>query len=318
MKTSITSVYTYIPGLLILISLSSCGEIAEAKILEEPADNMPNSNAAERPEKKLTEEFKAYWYAGEAEITSYKLEQARYGELRDGHAVLVYVSEPFLASEQVKANKNSPKNISVLKLNSTKKYLTGVYPYSIMTSTFYPVHDNQHAIKVSTSVQEWCGHVYSQLNNREDFEIESHSYFEGEADSHVNLPKTWLENEIWSKVRINPEELPQGNLQMIPSFEYIRTAHKEIKSYSVKATMSSANGMSTYTLDYEDLDRTLQINFSTAFPFSIESWTETFKSGFGPGAKLLTSRATKMKVLKTPYWQQNSTEDEKLRKELGI
>ena len=36
------------------------------------------------------EEFNAYWYAGKAEITSYSLQQARYGELRDGHAVLIF------------------------------------------------------------------------------------------------------------------------------------------------------------------------------------------------------------------------------------
>lgn len=31
--------------------------------------------------KELPKEFKNYWYAGEAEITSFKLEQARYGEI---------------------------------------------------------------------------------------------------------------------------------------------------------------------------------------------------------------------------------------------
>ena len=33
------------------------------------------------PKTELTSEFKDYWYSGEAEITSYKLEQARYGEI---------------------------------------------------------------------------------------------------------------------------------------------------------------------------------------------------------------------------------------------
>ena len=123
----------------------------------------PPKEDTPKPKTPLSDEFKAYWYAGEAEITSYKLEQARYGELRDGNAVLIYVTEPFLPKEQVKANNNNPENISVLKLNATKKFLTGIYPYSIMSSTFYPVHDNQHALKTSLSVQEWCGHVYSSL-----------------------------------------------------------------------------------------------------------------------------------------------------------
>ena len=101
---------------------------------------------ASSPIKPLSEEFKKYWYAGNAEITSYKLEQARYGELREGTSVLIYVTEPFLPEVQVKADRSNSTNIPVLKLNATKKYLTGIYPYSIMSSTFYPVDDNRHAI----------------------------------------------------------------------------------------------------------------------------------------------------------------------------
>ena len=40
-----------------------------------------------------------------------------------------------------------------------------------MTSTFNPVNSKEHALKVSNSVQEWCGHVYAQLNNKKEFEI---------------------------------------------------------------------------------------------------------------------------------------------------
>lgn len=266
----------------------------------------------------LSLEFKDYWYSGEAEITSYKLEQARYGELRDGHAVLIFVTEPFLANKQVKADGNNPDNIPVLKLNSTKKYFTGIYPYSIMSSSFYPVKDNQHAIKISSSIQEWCGHVYAQLNNREDFEYEAHSYFEGEADQEFKMEKNILENELWNKLRINPIGLPQGELEVIPSLEYIRVAHKEIKPYKAIASLTEKDGISSYSLTYAKLDRTLTINFSTAFPHTIESWSDEYKSGFGANAKILTSRATKIKLLKTPYWQQNGNKDQILRDHLGL
>lgn len=43
----------------------------------------------------LSKEFKSYWYNNEAEITSYKLDQARYGEMRSGTAVLIYAPNPF-------------------------------------------------------------------------------------------------------------------------------------------------------------------------------------------------------------------------------
>ena len=271
-----------------------------------------------KPKKELSKNFKAYWYAGEAEITSYDLKQARYGELREGHAVLIYVTEPFLPNVQVKADGNGADNVNVLKLNSTKNYLTGIYPYSIMSSSFYPVSDNQHAIKISASVQEWCGHVYSQLNNREVFEFTSHSYFEGEADQESTLAKNWMENEIWNKIRINPADLPTGEIKMIPSLEYLRTGHKQVKAYMAKAKAEASNGIINYSIEYPDLQRSISIQFTETFPYTIEGWTETFKSGYGPNAKTLTSKATKKKLLKTPYWRQNGVEDEVIRQDLEL
>ena len=281
------------------------------------AESLKNNSETAKPNL-LSREFKDYWYSGEAEITSYKLEQARYGELREGHAVLIFVTEPFLADKQVKADRNNPDNIPVLKLNSTKKYFTGIYPYSIMSSSFYPVQDNQHAIKISASVQEWCGHVYAQLNNREDFEYEAHSYFEGEADQELKMEKNILENELWNKLRINPNGLPQGELEVIPSLEYIRVAHKKIKPFKAIASLTEQDGISSYTLTYPELERTLTINFSTTFPYTIESWSDEFKSGFGANAKTLKSKATKIKTITTPYWRQNSNADIVLRESLGL
>ena len=270
------------------------------------------------PKKPLSEDFKKYWYAGDAEITSYELEQARYGEIRTGKSVLIYVTEPFLPEKQVKADRSNPSNVPVLKLNATKKYLTGIYPYSIMSSTFYPVYDNQHAIKTSLSVQEWCGHVYSQINNRDSFEFTSHSYFESEADQNLSIEKNILENEIWTKIRINPSDLPIGNFQIVPSLEYLRLRHKEFKAYDAVTSLETSGANKIYTISYPDLERTLSITFSSSFPYTIESWNEVFKSGFGPNAKTLETKATRLKSLKTPYWGQNGNDDVVLRNSLGL
>lgn len=270
------------------------------------------------PKKPLSEEFKKYWYAGEAEITSYKIEQARYGEMREGNAVLIYVTEPFHNEKQVKADRSNADNIPVLKLNSTKNYLTGIYPYSIMNSTFYPVHDNQHAVKVSFSSQEWCGQVYAQLNNREKFDVMSHSYFESEADQNLKLEKNILENELWNKIRIDPNTLPVGELKVMPSLEYIRLSHKELKSYTASITLTKNNDISTYEISYPELERTLKINFSSNFPYGIEGWSESFKSGFGEKAKIMTSTGIKLKSIKSPYWQKNSNAFLPLRDSLGL
>ncbi|RIV30589.1 septum formation inhibitor Maf [Flagellimonas lutimaris] len=308
---------TFLRFLLLSLILFITG-CKQEKTRKTNTENTHSETVTQSPKKPLSEDFKKYWYAGDAEITSYKLEQARYGELRDGNAVLIYVTEPFLLKEQVKANGSNPENISVLKLNATKKFLTGIYPYSIMSSTFYPVYDNQHAIKTSLSVQEWCGHVYSQLNNREKFEFTSHSYFEGEADQAFSMEKTILENEIWNKIRVNPDNLPLGDISLIPSLEFLRLRHQELKAYQAKGSISSKDGIINYSLYYPELERTLTINFTSDFPYSIESWTEEFKSGFGPNAKSMMTSASKIKTLKTAYWGQNDNKNEILRDSLGL
>ena len=281
----------------------------EANTIETTA--MPAANP-------LSAEFKTYWYAGDAEITSYELQQARYGEIREGKAVLIYVTEDFLADKQVKADRYSKENIGVLKLNATKKFNTGIYPYSIMSSTFYPVSNNRHALKVSSSMQEWCGHVYAQLNNRDNFEVDSHSYFESEADQQLTFEKTVLENELWNQLRIAPESLPLGQHNIIPSFEFIRLKHIEMKAYKANASLVNNGDESLYTIEYPELDRSLSITFSSAFPYEIQAWEETFKSGFGPKATMLTTKAKKIKTIKSSYWTKNSNSDEGLREELGL
>lgn len=266
----------------------------------------------------LSEEFKNYWYSGKAEITSYDLEQARYGEIRNGEAVLIYVTEDFLPKEQVKANSQNDENISVLKLNSTKQFTTGIYPYSIMQSCFYPLNGEQHALKVSASVQEWCGQVYMQLNNRGDYVIKSHSYFQGEADQEINMKERNLENEIWTRLRLDDENLPLGEFQMIPSFEYLRLSHKPIKYYSAYAEYYTDGDLNIYSLEYPELKRSLKIYFSRTFPFTIEKWEESYPSGFGENPEILTTKAVKKQRIKTDYWTKNSNNNLPLREKLEL
>lgn len=265
-----------------------------------------------------SEAFKKYWYAGKAELTSFELEQARYGEIHKGKAVLIYVTEDFNPEKQVKADQQRPNNVSVLKLNATKKFYTGIYPYSIMSSTFYPVANNQHAIKVTSSMQEWCGHVFTQLNNRAEFDVQSYSYFESESDQKFSIEKAILEDELWTKLRIDPTQLPIGTQQIIPAFDVLRMKHIPLKTYEATASLTTSETTSTYTLNYPKLNRKLSIRFNTSFPYDIVGWTEVSTSGYGNSAKTLTTKAKRIKQLKSPYWSKNSVKDSVLRKELGL
>lgn len=265
----------------------------------------------------FSNEFNDYWHSGKAEITSYQLSQERYGELREGTAVTIFVTEDFLAKEQVKANTNSEENLTVIKLNQTKNFNTGIYPYSIMSSTFSPIYESGHALKISSSIQEWCGQMYMQLNNKKDFEIESHSYFEGEADQKKALSKTWLENELWNIIRINPEELPIGDLLMIPSFEYLQIQHKEIKAHSAFATIKQGDFKTVYTVNYPELQRQLVFYFNNIFPYEIEKWEEVNAAAKNDTIRLRTS-AVKMKRMNIDYWTKNKNEFKALRDSLNL
>lgn len=260
--------------------------------------------------------FSDYWHSGEAEITSYSLKQARYGEIREGNAVLIYVTEHFNPSEQVKSEHISG-NLPVLKLNQTRNFLTGIYPYSIMSSTFFPLEKKQHAVKVSASVQEWCGQVYSQLNNRGVYELLTHSYFEGEADQYLELDPMHLENEFWSILRLDPLKLPQGSIKVIPSLEYMRLMHIEPMGYQAQAVLRKQNNNYTYTLTYPSLKRELAITFSEEFPYEIQGWRETYPSG-NDDPEMLESSAQKIKRIKTAYWEKNKKNDKYLYHALGL
>jgi len=128
--------------------LLSCGSPAGSNAVAYPAPS---------------DEQKKYWYNGEAELTSFNLTQARYGELRTGTAMMIFVTEDFSTKKYTKTDKAGDETTSVLKLNFTKNFITGIYPYSIFTSSFVPFNGEERALKVSTSIQEWCGHVYMEL-----------------------------------------------------------------------------------------------------------------------------------------------------------
>ncbi|MEM9218313.1 MAG: hypothetical protein AAGD25_28725 [Cyanobacteria bacterium P01_F01_bin.150] len=271
-------------------------------------------------------EFGDYWYKGEAEITSYSLEQARYGEIHNGQATLVFVTEPFSKRKQVKLDypdQNRNDEVSVLKLNTTKKFNTGIYPYSMMSSIFSPVDLAQypHALKLTTSSQEWCGQTFLQLNNQDQsYEVDARSYFEQEGDERLSLDKTWLEDELWTRLRMNPDALPVGKVSMIPSTFYTRLRHTDIGAVEAIATFTNDATnpqLKTYTLEYPSQSRTLSIYFESSFPYAIQGWEESYPSGFG-ASKMLTTKATAINRIMSDYWAHNRNADLPLREELGL
>ncbi len=262
-----------------------------------------------------------HWNRGKAEITTYSLEQARYGAVHPGTAATIFVTEPFSTTEQVKADKAGAESTQVLKLNLTKNFVTGIYPYSMMLSVFTPVARDSHprSLKATVSAQEWCGHTFLQLNLEPDgYRGILRSYFQSEGDRDFNAGAAMLEDEIWTLIRIAPANLPTGPTELIPGGLHARLSHRLPAAEKAIASLAGEGGTLTYTIQYPDLKRTLAIRFATAFPHEIAGWEESGPSGFGDSEKILTTRAVLKERLMIDYWNKNAPAERALRRQLGL
>jgi len=303
----------YIILLIVIAMLNSCNqkEAVETKdkLQTVKVNNSNNNN-----------KFNDYWYAGEAEVSSYELDQARYGEMRKGDAVLIFVTEPFSKEKQVKLDNPSQAGDdkqTVMKLNFTKKFKTGIYPYSMMQSTFTPVdrYNYPNTVKTTMSSQEWCGHVFTQVNlEKNKYDIESFSYFESEGDEKYSVDKVMLEDEIWNLIRLDYEALPTGKISMLPGIFATRLNHNELKPMKVNAKLKDSSDMRSYSLSYEN-GRTLTIDFEKSFPHKILGWQETYE---GLGGEELATTGELKETLLIDYWSKNSNGYSYLRDSLKL
>ncbi len=270
-----------------------------------------------------TSEFDQYWFQSKAEITSYDLEQVRYGELRKGSATLIFVTEPFNTKKNVKSDNGIGKTVqSVLKLNHIRNFNTGIYPYTIMTSSFTPVSQTGYGktFKTTNMVQEWCGQVFTQLAKKgNQYDVHSYSYFEREGDKRFQIKSTLLEDEIFQLIRINPSILKEGEIHIIPAAHYLTLMHKETKAYKAKISIEEKNLNNvltrTFIIYIPELNRKVTINSNASFPFEIESWEEEYPALSG---KIMRTKATKRERMMIDYWNRNREEDYYLFENLFI
>jgi hypothetical protein len=270
----------------------------------------------------------SYWSQGKAEVNVYEVSQNRYRENHSGQLVSVFVTEDFLTNKQVKneyyVNENSTW---ILKNIQLKKFTTGVYDYSLFNSVFTPIDRNKFpkSLKVSASSQEWCGTIYTQfnLNLNSEYKVEHRSYFEKEGDRTTRIKSSYLEDEVFTVLRMNPLLLPLGTVQLIPPANYLQLKHLQIQSYKAFTSLIpynekefSGSNLMQYKIVYPQLKRTIRIVFENKAPYKIMGWFEKFPSSFD--GKLRTTSV----ILKTqkmlPYWKQNSLKDKQLREELGL
>jgi hypothetical protein len=254
-----------------------------------------------------------FWFNG-AEISSFELSQSRYGKNHPGHAELIFVTEPFLTGKQVKDESGKGKSTDVLKLNALTTFNTGFYSYRTMTSTFRPIDLGtfSHALKSTTSIQDWCGLAFQQSNFRNGkWDVELRSYFENAGDRDFTLPSAYLEDELWITLRLDPKKLPTGNADIIPGAVFTRFHHKPITPVRATATLDMSGKTAVYTISYPSLDRVLSIGFGKEFPHIIAAWTEKTSSG-------TTTAKLSKRLMNMDYWNLHDPDDAGKRRQLGL
>ncbi|MEM6395801.1 MAG: hypothetical protein AAF741_05605 [Bacteroidota bacterium] len=269
-----------------------------------------------------------YWYQGKAEINTYDLEQVRYGATHPGELTLIFVTEDFLTDEQVKNDRyQNPNSTKVLKTNQFRRFTTGIYDYSVMSSVFTPVkrNDEPNTLKVTTSSQDWCGQSFGQLNFDSDdtYDWQWNSYFEAEGDRTGEVEADLIEDEILNLIRMGgAPTLPRGNISVLPPLEALLLNHLQVGPAEAVAKVEDYKGepiadagkLMTYTLEYPSLGRELAITFALESPYRIEM-IQTRENSRG---RILTTTARRRATELLPYWQMNSPKDIDRRANLGL
>jgi len=313
------------PGLLVVLLMQN---FAPADLSKQ--NQIPPKIAITQGQNSKESNFKKLWYDGNAEISTYTLLESRYGQIRNGKRVMVWVTEPLRLNTLIKPDKKLAESemIRVLKLNDLRKFSTGIYEYSVMTSLFSAVENkgllkNNETVKISFTAQEWCGQVFDRLINKDSaFTGHIYSYFETDAEKKYTLPSQNIETEenLWMRIReLNSVYLLPGNsleLSILPSRWMERKAHgapqvhKGVISNEGVSQLNTVLGkifVKKYVWQLNGQPGKTTVWVEEKYPHRIVQFTERD----GSSGKLLASR-------REPYWTQNSTKFDFKRKELGL
>jgi hypothetical protein len=223
---------------------------------------------------------------------------------------MIFVTEPFSPYKLVKTS-DRDSSLSVMKINKLKHFYTGIYPYRIMQSSFYPLDKKLGSIKVSNSIQEWCGQIYFELRQEEEKIADLHSYFENESFESMRIKSPLLEDDLLHMARIQPDSLPLGTFEIMPSIEYILLKHESFDPEMAEGRFIEKRDTLCYQLSYASTDRTVEINLTQEHPFQLLMLAEY-------EGDQLYSKASLRKSRRLPYWKLNAVADSTYHQLLSI
>lgn len=270
------------------------------------------------------DQFGDHWYDGKAELDGYRLKVSRYGELRDGTAVMIFVTEPFSESKRVKVDdhrKNPSDVVSALKLNLVRDFQTGIYDYNTMTSVFVRSSDFD-PLKVTFSSAEWCGHVFTEMVFREGITGHVSSYFEDESgDIRMERPEgSIVADNLFVLLRgLRGDYLAAGEskqLQLLAGAYYARLSHRTLEYTNATISRAAASESVTVPAGSFDVmrydvtvggDRSGAFWIEAAYPHRIIRWE------LPPDASGELTGSARLE-----YWRLNGEGDERYLEEIGL
>ncbi len=316
-----------------LLFLGACAPEGDAYGGEGAVDERPLfpdlaqfSGLPDDPLEGASSDFWEWWGDGRAELSGYRLTLGRYGEPREAELALIYVTEPHDRRTWIKDDDvQSPHRVEMLKLISSVKFLTGIYPYSVMTSTFAPVDRYREQafspVRIAHSVQEWCG-SYSQTlwPGPEGFRSLRLSYFahEGERVREVDAQGELVyEDALLIQLReLDGAFAGGGDWEglLVPELWRFRTRHAGTDPVPAHIQREEAVRedpvlgevpVTRFTLSTDDYMRTFDVEREE--PRRVLGWT----TSLGDEASLLATE-------RLDYWRLNRLGDEAYREALGL
>ena len=217
--------------------------------------------------------FQKYWKTKGIETTKFTLKQ---DSLLIGEATLLYTLKDL--------SKDQPNGvIHALASNFSQKISQENYKYSENSIAIIPLNTPlySHALSIVSSSQSNDGSDFFSFQPKPtSYLFVGRNSVEPEKEIRKITEKGNLEDEIWAKIRMNPEGLPQGETEVIPSLGYWNKVHKSPSAQEVKAELKDLAGavkLKIYSLDYPTLKRKLEFIFEANFPFQIIEFRETIE-----------------------------------------
>ena len=274
-------------------------------------------------------DFGAIWYDGRAEVSGYRWSGTRYGELRRGEAVAIFVTEPFSTELFVKLDRptgSAGSQVTALKLNLVRDFQTGLYDYNTMVSCFVDSGDFS-LIKHTFSSAEWCGHVFEELRaSRRGIELDVKSYFQGESGEDVLVAKRdgVVGEQLFVLLRdLRGPFLRPGESRTLPflasPFER-RLRHTkavwgtlEVQRPVASAEVTTPAGVFRaveYALSSSD-GRRGRVTIEEAYPHRLLAWRWEKDGAVLDAGELAGSR-------RLPYWELHAEGQAELRSSIGL